>query len=96
MIYLAKNRAAISLGIPKTTLDRYVNLQNHSVYSSVLDMNVFLIDPSVVIKREQYYMDFSPKIFVFYIPISSLIWVRPSLLFLPNSCIRCYKKPDFF
>ncbi|GAA5135336.1 hypothetical protein GCM10023339_73180 [Alloalcanivorax gelatiniphagus] len=46
MKYTSKNRAAVSLGIPKTTFDRYVNLKNHSVYSPVLDMDVFLIDKS--------------------------------------------------
>jgi hypothetical protein len=44
--YSSKNRAAISLGIPKTTFDRYVNLENHAVYSPILEMYVFLIDPS--------------------------------------------------
>lgn len=52
MVYSSKNRAAISLGIPKTTLDRYVNLQNHSVYSPVLDMNIFLIDPSKPLSQD--------------------------------------------
>lgn len=52
MVYSSKNRAAISLDIPKTTLDRYVNLQNHSVYSPVLDMNVFLIDPSKPLSQD--------------------------------------------
>jgi hypothetical protein len=28
----------------KTTFDRYVNLKNHSVYSPILEMDVFLID----------------------------------------------------
>ena len=46
MEYSSKNRAAVSLGISKTTFDRHINLKNHSVYSPVLDMEVFLIDPS--------------------------------------------------
>jgi chemotaxis signal transduction protein len=46
MEYSSKNRAAVSLGIPKTTLDRYINFKNYPVYSPVLDMEVFLIDPS--------------------------------------------------
>lgn len=46
MKFASKNRAAISLGIPKTTLDRYVNLKNFTVYSPVLDMDVYIIDPS--------------------------------------------------
>lgn len=46
MKFTSKNRAAISLGIPKTTLDRYVNLKNFTVYSPVLDMDVYIIDPS--------------------------------------------------
>lgn len=44
--YTSKNRAAVSLGIPKTTFYRYVNLKNYSVYSPVLDMDVFLIEKS--------------------------------------------------
>ena len=46
MEYPSKNRAAHALGIPKTTFDRYVNLKNHSVYSPVLDMDIFIIDSS--------------------------------------------------
>lgn len=46
LVYSSKNRAAVALGISNTTLNRYINLQNHSVYSSVLDMKVFLIDPT--------------------------------------------------
>jgi hypothetical protein len=46
MKFSSKNRAAISLGIPKTTFDRYLNLQNFTVYSPVLDMDIHLIDPS--------------------------------------------------
>lgn len=46
MKFSSKNRAALSLGIPKTTLDRYINLKNFSIHSPVLDMDVFLIDPS--------------------------------------------------
>lgn len=46
MKYSSKNRAAVSLGIPKTTLDRFVNLENYPVYSPVLDMDVYLIDSS--------------------------------------------------
>jgi hypothetical protein len=46
MTYSSKNRAAVSLGIPKTTFDRYINLKNYSVYSPVLDMDVYLIDSS--------------------------------------------------
>ena len=46
MKFSSKNRAAISLGIPKTTLDRYINLKNFTVYSPVLEMDVYLIDPS--------------------------------------------------
>ena len=44
--FSSKNRAAVSLGIPKTTLDRYINLKNFTLYSPVLDMDVYLIDPS--------------------------------------------------
>lgn len=46
MEYTSRNRAAVSLGIPKTTFDRYINLENRPVYSPVLDMDVFLIDPA--------------------------------------------------
>lgn len=46
MKFSSKNRAAVSLGIPKTTLDRYINLKNFTRYSPVLDMDVYLIDPS--------------------------------------------------
>ena len=46
MKFSSKNRAALSLGIPKTTLDRYINLKNFTIYSPVLDMDVYLIDPS--------------------------------------------------
>lgn len=45
MKFSSKNRAAVSLGIPKTTFDRYVNLKNFSIYSPVLEMDVYLIDP---------------------------------------------------
>lgn len=44
--FSSKNRAAVSLGIPKTTLDRYINLKNFTIYSPVLEMDVYLIDPS--------------------------------------------------
>lgn len=50
--YSSKNRAAISLGIPKTTFDRYVNLENHAVYSPILEMYVFLIDPSKPLSQD--------------------------------------------
>lgn len=33
MKFTSKNRAAVSLGIPKTTLDRYINLKNFTIYS---------------------------------------------------------------
>jgi hypothetical protein len=46
MKFSSKNRAAISLGIPKTTLDRYINLKNFTIYSPVIDMDIYLIDPS--------------------------------------------------
>ncbi|KAM3064899.1 hypothetical protein ACMFMG_011918 [Clarireedia jacksonii] len=46
MKFSSKNRAAVSLGIPKTTLDRYINLKNFTIYSPVLEMDVYLIDPS--------------------------------------------------
>lgn len=46
MKFSSKNRAAVSLGIPKTTLDRYINLKNFTIYSPVLDMDVYLVDPS--------------------------------------------------
>lgn len=46
MKFSSKNRAAIALGIPKTTLDRYINLKNFTIYSPVLEMDVYLIDPS--------------------------------------------------
>lgn len=46
MKFASKNRAAVSLGIPKTTLDRYINLNNFTIYSPVLEMDVYLIDPS--------------------------------------------------
>ena len=46
MKFSSKNRAAVSLGIPKTTLERYVNLKNFTIYSPVLEMDVYLIDPS--------------------------------------------------
>lgn len=46
MKFYSKNRAAIYLGIPKTTFDRYVNLKNRSVYSPILKIDVFLIDKS--------------------------------------------------
>jgi len=46
LIYPSKNRAAISLGIPNTTLDRYINLQNYPVYSTDLNLEVFLINPA--------------------------------------------------
>jgi hypothetical protein len=67
MSFPSKNRAAISLGIPNTTLDRYINLQNHSVYSPVLDMDVFLIDPNKPLSQD------SPKFFKnTYPPISGV------------------------
>nr|YP_009072388.1 truncated GIY-YIG endonuclease [Sclerotinia borealis]AHX83030.1 truncated GIY-YIG endonuclease [Sclerotinia borealis] len=46
MKFSSKNRAAVSLGIPKTTLDRYINLKIFTIYSPVLEMDVYLIDPS--------------------------------------------------
>jgi len=46
MKFSSKNRAAIALGIPNTTLDRYINLKNFTIYSPVLEMDVYLIDPS--------------------------------------------------
>ena len=46
MKFSSKNRAAVSLGIPKTTLERYINLKNFTIYSPVLEMYVYLIDPS--------------------------------------------------
>lgn len=46
MKFSSKNRAAVSLGIPKTTLDRYINLKNYTIYSPVLEMDIYLIDPS--------------------------------------------------
>jgi hypothetical protein len=46
MKFSSKNRAAVSLGIPKTTLERYINLKNFTIYSPVLEMDVYLIDPS--------------------------------------------------
>lgn len=46
MKFSSKNRAAVSLGIPKTTFDRYINLKNFTIYSPVLEMDVYLIDPS--------------------------------------------------
>lgn len=46
MKFSSKNRAAISLGIPKTTLDRYINLKRFTIYSPVLDMDIYLRDPS--------------------------------------------------
>lgn len=46
MEYSSKNSAALALGIPKTTFERYINLKNHLVYSPVLERDVFLIDPS--------------------------------------------------
>lgn len=45
MKFSSKNRAAVSLGIPKTTLDRYTNLKNFTVYSPVLETDVYLVDP---------------------------------------------------
>jgi hypothetical protein len=38
------NAAVIGLGIPITTLKRYINYINFSVYSSVLDKEVFIIN----------------------------------------------------
>ena len=52
MEFSSKNRAAISLGIPKTTFYRYVNLKNHSVYSPILEMDVFLIDKSKLLSED--------------------------------------------
>jgi hypothetical protein len=46
MKFTSKNRAAIALGIPKTSLDRYINLKNFTIYSPVLEMDVYLIDSS--------------------------------------------------
>ena len=46
LTFPSKNRAAVSLGIPNTTLNRYINLQNYPVYSPILDREIFLIDPS--------------------------------------------------
>nr|YP_009262012.1 GIY-YIG endonuclease [Chrysoporthe austroafricana]AMX22087.1 GIY-YIG endonuclease [Chrysoporthe austroafricana] len=46
MKFSSKNRAAVSLGIPKTTLDRYINLKNFTIYSPVLEMDIYLVDPS--------------------------------------------------
>lgn len=46
MKFSSKNRAAVSLGIPKTTLDRYINLKNFTIYSPILYMDVYLIDSS--------------------------------------------------
>ena len=44
MEYSSKNSVAFALGIPKITFERHINLKNHSVYSSVLERDVFLID----------------------------------------------------
>jgi hypothetical protein len=52
MKFSSKNSAAVSLGIPKTTFDRYINLQNFTVYSPVLDMDVYLIDPSMPLSED--------------------------------------------
>ena len=52
LVYPSKNRAAISLGIPNTTLARYINLENYSVFSPVLNMNVFLVDPSLPLSQD--------------------------------------------
>ena len=52
MKFSSKSRAAISLGIPKTTFDRYVNLKNHSIYSPILEMDVFLIDESKPLSQD--------------------------------------------
>ena len=46
LTFPSKNRAAVSLGIPNTTLNRYINLQNFPVYSPILDRKIFLIDPT--------------------------------------------------
>ena len=52
MKFSSKNRAAVSLGIPNTTLDRYINLKNFTVYSPVLDMDVYLIDPFMPLSED--------------------------------------------
>lgn len=52
MKFSSKNRAALSLGIPKTTLDRYINLKNFPIYSPVLEMDIYLIDPSKPLSEE--------------------------------------------
>lgn len=44
--YASKSKAAIALGIPKTTLDRYTNLKKFPVYSPILGTEVLLIDES--------------------------------------------------
>lgn len=44
--YASKSKAAIALGIPKTTLDRYTNLRGFPVYSPILGTEVLLIDES--------------------------------------------------
>lgn len=44
LTFPSKNRAAVSLGIPNTTLNRYINLKNFPVYSPILDRKIFLID----------------------------------------------------
>ena len=40
------NEAVKLLEIKKTTLIRYINILNHSIYSPALDKNVFIVDPS--------------------------------------------------
>lgn len=43
--FASRNRAAIALGISKTTFDRYINLTGYPVYSPILDMDVLIEDP---------------------------------------------------
>nr|AVD96792.1 GIY-YIG homing endonuclease [Ophiostoma novo-ulmi subsp. novo-ulmi] len=52
MKFSSKSRAAVSLGIPKTTLGRYINLKNFTIYSPVLDMDVYLIDPFLPLSED--------------------------------------------
>lgn len=51
--YNSRNAAVTGLGIPRVTLQRYMNLASYPVYSPVLGVDVYIVDPNMPMSEEQ-------------------------------------------
>ena len=47
-----RKQAVVGLGIPQTTLLRFTNLVNYTVYSPIMEMDVYIIDPTQPLSYE--------------------------------------------